>query len=333
MLVLERPIVLLALLVTPIVVYLRAVWPRRGGRVVFPIAVWGGAGLPVLVSGRRIVLALCDLLVWLAWLALLLAAALPVRTERERVVLSRGVDMVVVLDQSASMAAEDFVPGTRFEAAQQALTRFVAQRPHDAIGFVGFSAEAALHVPPTLDHDQVVAALRQAQLLQFGDGTAIGMGLALATLHLQHSSAAERVIVLLTDGVNNAGSVIPADAARAAAELGIRVYTIGLGTPSEAAIEVTDPSSGRLYRGRVVDSFDPAALQQIATATGGAYFASASLGSLQSVLDAISGAQTVERRLWVRVRRRPRHSGLIGFALMALALQLVVRHAVVRVVT
>ena len=333
MLVLERPIVLVALLVTPIVVYVCAIWPLRGGRIAFPMTVWGGEGLRIPVSGRRVVLAFCDGLLWVAWLCLLLAAAQPVRTERERVALSRGADMIVVLDQSASMAAEDFVPGTRFEAAQQAVARFVAQRPHDAIGLVGFSAEAALHAPPTLDHDQVIAALRSAQLLQFGDGTAIGMGLALAALHLQNSSADERIIILLTDGVNNAGSVAPADAARAAAELGIRVYPVGLGTRSEATIEVTDPDSGRLYRGRVVDSFDSIALQQIAAVTGGAYFASSSLGSLQSVLDAISGARTVERRLWVRVRRRPRHAALIGMALVALSVQFVIRHTIVRGVT
>ena len=333
MLVLERPIVLAALLVTPIVVYVRLIRRRRGGRIAFPITVWGGEGLRSLVSGRRVVLALCDGLLWVAWLCLLIAAARPVRIERERVTLARGIDMIIVLDQSASMAAEDFVPGTRFEAAQRAVARFVAQRPYDAIGLVGFSAEAALHAPPTLDHDQLLAALRSARLLQFGDGTAIGMGLALAVLHLQNSSADERVIVLLTDGVNNAGSVAPEDAARAALELGIRIYPVGLGTGANAAIEVTDPNSRRLYRGRVVDSFDSATLQRIAAITGGAYFASSSLGSLQSVLDAISGVQTVERRLWVRVRRRPRHAALIALACLALGVQFVVRHAIVRVVT
>jgi len=274
---------------------------------------------------RRILIRMGALLFWSAWVLLIVALAGPTRTERERIYLSRGADIVLVLDQSASMAAQDFQPTNRFETARAVIRRFITRRVNDHVGLVGFSAEAALRVPPTRNYDHLITSLEDMALMELGDGTAIGMGLALATLHLQGSEAEKQAIVLLTDGVNNAGEISPEAAAEVAGRQGVRIYAIGVGSGQEARIEVRDPEDGQLYRGTVRDSYDEATLQRIAELSGGTYFSAGSSGTLEAIFNAIGTAEDTERRVRVQVRRYPQHRRLIILAVFFLAADLFLR--------
>jgi Ca-activated chloride channel family protein len=209
------------------------------------------------------------------------------------------------------------------------IRRFVEQRPNDHIGLVGFSAEAALRVPPTLNYDHLLQSLDSMQLMELGDGTAIGMGLALASLHMQSSSAEDQVIVLLTDGVNNAGEISPEAAAEVAGQAGVRIYAIGVGSGQEARIEVRDPETGQLYRGTVRDSYDRTTLERIAELSGGSYFTAGSAGTLEAIFNAIGTAENTERRGQIRVIREPHHRRLILWALAFLIADALVRRTLV----
>lgn len=327
--VLERPAYLLLFLVMPVLVYMRHISVERGGRLPLPFTMWDGPRFRPPITGRGMVLRLSALLFWSAFVLLVVALAGPTRTTRERILLSRGVDIVIVLDQSASMGAQDFRPVNRFETARSVIQRFVDQRTHDHIGLVGFSAEAALRVPPTLNHTHVLEELAGMQLMELGDGTAIGMGLALAALHLRGSDAEEQAIILITDGVNNAGEISPAAAAEVAGEVGIRIYAIGVGSGQEARIEVRDPETGQLYRGTVRDSYDEETLERIAELSGGSYFAAGSAGTLETIFDAIGSAESTERRTRVQVRRQPQHQLLLIIAALLLLVDVLLRRVVV----
>ena len=323
--VLDRPVYLLFLLVLPVLFYLRHVHRWRGGRLPVPISVYDGAAFRPPLTFRVVMVRLSAVMFWLAMVLMIVALAGPTRTTRERVYLSRGIDIMLVVDQSASMAAQDFQPVNRFETARSVIRRFVEQRPNDHIGLVGFSAEAALRVPPTLNYDQLLQSLDGMQLMELGDGTAIGMGLALASLHLRGSTAEDKVIVLLTDGVNNAGEISPEAAAEVAGQSGIRIYAIGVGSGQEARIEVRDPETGQLYRGTVRDSYDQTTLERIAELSGGSYFTAGSAGTLEAIFDAIGTAENTERRVQIRVIRRPQHRIILMWALGLLVAEAILR--------
>jgi Ca-activated chloride channel homolog len=323
--ILERPGILILLVFLPPLMYLRHFWPQRGGRVRFPVSLWGGEGFRGPLTVRIVGVKISAVIFWSAWVLLILAAAGPTRTERERIYLSRGADIMLVIDQSASMAAQDFQPVNRFETARAVIRRFVDQRLNDHIGLVGFSAEAALRVPPTLHHRHVLDSLDSMVIMELGDGTAVGMGLALATLHLQGSQAENKAIVLLTDGVNNSGEISPEAAAEVAGRQGVRIYAIGVGSGQEAAIEVRNPEDGQLYRGTVRESYDEETLTRIAELSGGTYFSAGSAGTLEAIFNAIGTAEDTERRVRVQVRRFPYHRRLLLMAIALLLADLVLR--------
>ncbi len=314
----DRPVILFLLLAVPVLVYLRHFWRGRGGTLSFPFEVWGSRGFvpPPTVTG--LLVSISAVLFWTGVVVLILALAGPQRITRERSYLTRGVDIVFALDQSPTMAARDFQPENRFEAARDVVRRFVELRENDPIGLVGFGAEASLRVPPTIDYEHLLSVLGRMQILEMGDGTAIGMGLAVAALHLESSDAPRKAIVLLTDGINNAGEIQPTTAARAARSLGIEIYVVGIGSGEEVRIEVRDPESGGVLRGTVRDGFDESALRSIAEAGGGRYYYAGSNTALQGVFDAIDTIERVEQRSLLRVVRPPYDQlfVLIGLALV-----------------
>ena len=189
---------------------------------------------------------------------------------------------------------------------------------------VTFGSEAVLRCPPTTDTDWLVERLDDLRLRDLGDETAIGMGLALATLHLADSTAPEKIILLLTDGDDNAGEIRPDTAARLAAERGIRIYSIGIGSEGENPIELVDPVSGELTRGTIVTRFDEESLRELAELSGGGYWRAASPGALETVFQAINALETVERRVSVRVDRHALHRPfiIVGALLVAAAYML-----------
>lgn len=326
----EEPAFLILLALLPPLVWLRHFWRGRGGRVPLPIATYPSGQYRSPFHFSKALQALSGLLFWLAAAVLIVALAGPARVTRERVYLTRGMDIMVVLDESPSMAAEDFLPLNRFETAQRVIRSFVESRENDAIGLVSFAGEAALRVPPTLDYDQLLNRLEELRIMELGDGTAIGMGLAVAALHLSQSQGSEKVIILITDGVNNAGDVRPETAAQVAGELGIKIYAIGIGTDEEVPVEFSDPETGETFRGTVRGGYDPQSLLAIAERSGGSYFSAGTPGTLENVFRAIDSTERVENRVRTRVVSDPFHRELILLALAMVGAHIFLRVALLR---
>ncbi|WP_455383296.1 VWA domain-containing protein [Salinispira pacifica] len=300
--ILENPSALLLLLLVPPAIYLRHFWRRRGGKLRFPFHVWRGAGFSPLHRGLSFSNGLAVLSFWFGVCVLITAMAGPATVKRERIYLNRGIDIMVVLDQSPSMAAQDITPGNRFEAAKEMVKAFIASRENDPVGLVGFGSQAVLRMPPTLDYRAVEGAIDSMHVMDLGDGTAIGLGLSVAILHLEDSSAQQKIIILLTDGENNDGEILPATAAQIARQKGIRIFTIGIGRSDPAPLEYTDPATGKTYRGTYKGGFDESGLRQIADISNGAYFYAGSKGTLAAVFRNIDSLATVERRVRIQVR-------------------------------
>jgi Ca-activated chloride channel family protein len=233
-----------------------------------------------------------------ALLGCVLALAHPYGRGGERRETRDGIDIVLAFDISSSMLAEDFQPQNRLEVARAKVKEFVTLRESDRIGVVSFSGEALTQVPLTADHALVLAAIDQLQPGQLEDGTAIGTAIATASNRLRASSSRSRVLVLLTDGVNNRGQVDPRTAARAAAAFGIRIYAIGVGTEGMAPVPVGRGLFGLRYETQRVE-IDDALLTEVATATGGRYFRAkdaAALARITREIDRLEKTPTLARR-------------------------------------
>jgi Ca-activated chloride channel family protein len=228
---------------------------------------------------------------------LVLALARPQTGAARIEVKSEGIDIVLALDISGSMRAEDFKPN-RLAVVKRVAREFVAGRSGDRIGLVVFAGGAYTQCPLTLDYGVLESLLDQIEFGQVPDGTAIGMALATATNRLRETEGESKVVILLTDGQNNAGEIDPITAAEAAHALGVRVYTIGAGTNGPARMPVDDAVLGRRYV--TIDvSVDEETLQKIADLTGGQFFRATSSEALQSIYEEIdrmerTDAETVE---------------------------------------
>ncbi|HTM57615.1 MAG TPA: VWA domain-containing protein [Candidatus Udaeobacter sp.] len=282
----ENPWAFALLLLVPLAVYLGR---RRLSR---PAAVlWGRTPASPPSPGLLFIRAL-GLLPWVALALAVLAAARPQRGISQSETESRGVDIVLVIDISPSMAAQDFRPLNRLNVARETAREFVRQRPHDRIGLVGFAATAFTQCPLTLDHGALIELLDQLTFGLAEDGTAIGMGLATAAAGLRHSKTPSKVIVLLTDGENNRGSIDPITGAELARAYGIRVHTILVGRGGVVPVPVDDPLLGQRIEMVRMD-VDETSLREIAARTGGRFFRatdSAALAHIYSEIDRMERA-------------------------------------------
>lgn len=221
----------------------------------------------------------------IAALALLIIALARPQTElSEESVYAEGIDICVVLDVSGSMLAKDFEPN-RLEAAKVITREFISGRDNDRIGLVIFAKEAFTQCPLTVDHNAVVSLLDEIQSGFLEDGTAIGNALASGVNRLKDSESKSKVIILLTDGVNNAGEIDPNSAAEIAGQFGVRVYTVGVGTMGEAPYDIPGPFG--MQRQMVPVEIDEPLLQKIATGTGGKYFRATDNQKLESIYQEI----------------------------------------------
>lgn len=320
----DFPAGLLAILVVPALLYFAHLRRGRGGRLSFNVSYWGADSFRFRRTGRVVLLVLARGLFWLGFAALALALAGPVLIQKSRVFLSKGLDIIVALDASPSMSARDVGEASRFEAAQAVIRDFVAGRENDAIGLVTFGQDASLRVPPTLDTAFLDQELAAARVMDHGDGTAIGTGVGLAALHLERSRAGQKVIILLTDGDNNAGEISPQQAAEAAARLGIRIYAIGIGTEGETILEYTDPQSGRQLRGVYQGRLNEELLRGLAAVTNGRYFRSGTLGVLSTVFAEIDALEHTDQEVTVFVERKARHRPFIAAGLVLVLVGLAV---------
>jgi len=323
-----HPGFLLLLAVVPPLVYLRHFWPGRGGRLSFSFTIWQKEVFRPAIHLTRFLIATGNVAFWTGIILLILALAGPELVKKEKIYLTRGIDIMFVLDESPSMAARDFAPGNRFEAARSVIKDFVEARDHDPVGLVSFGKDAVLRVPPTLDYPFFLSTLDSLKMMELGNGTAIGMGIAVAVLHLVHSSAREKVIILLTDGENNAGEITPLTSAAIAASLGIKIYTIGIGTNGDVPLEYTDPESERTFRGVYRGVYDKDLLSTIAGTTGGRFFPATSPGVLKNIISSINSVERIEKRSRIKIETRPVHREIILLGFLLVMYNFIVRKGI-----
>jgi Ca-activated chloride channel family protein len=313
MLAFERPLLLLCLAFVPVLAWLLR-WTRRRG-VSLTTRVRHGPAFAVAPLLPRLARLLAAALFWLGLVACIVAAAGPARVSRRILYLSRGNEILFVLDVSPSMAASDFQP-SRLDAAKRIIDRFLDGRRNETVGLVAFGAEAALICPPTLDYQVLRRRLEGLQPGQFGDGTALGAGIATALAHSSGSGAPRKYVILLTDGENNAGSMSPSLAVSFAARRSVAVSVIGVGSRGEVPLSYVDPSTGLRRTGNYRSEFDQVALESLARAGGGRYYAAESAEALGSAFASISD----DSASLARTRSTSQEESLVGIVLtMALA--------------
>ncbi len=241
----------------------------------------------------------------LAVLLLVVAMARPQQGIAEEEISTQGVDIIIALDASGSMAAEDFAPRNRLYVAKLVAGKFVEGLRHDRVGLVVFAGKALTRCPLTLDYEVVLDILRAVDLGAIEDGTAIGSALAASLNRLRDSAAKSKVIILVTDGVNNRGEIQPLDAAGIAQALGVKIYTIGIGSRGSARVPVQDPSYGTVYVNTPVE-IDESSLTKIAEITGGLYYRATDRPELERIFDEIGTLEKtrIQVRTYTRYRER-----------------------------
>lgn len=233
------------------------------------------------------------LLRYLGYAALILALARPQQSLKEEIVRADGIDIFLVMDLSSSMLAKDFDPD-RLEVSKRVATEFIGKRTYDRIGLAVFSGESFTQSPLTTDHAVVKQLLAGLKCGLLKDGTAIGMGLAAGVNRLKDSEAKSKVVILLTDGVNNSGYIKPLTAAEIAVEFGVKVYTIGVGSTGEALAPVSVRDDGRYLFGMTRVEIDEGLLREIAQMTGGRYFRATSARDLEEIYNVIDSLEKTE---------------------------------------
>ena len=243
-----------------------------------------------LPGGKRSKLSFQSFFDWVkigALILIILAAARPQAGQKERNILTEGYDIMLALDISGSMKAEDFKPKNRLNVAKDTINNFIKGRKSDRIGLVVFAGESFTQSPLTLDYSMLLEAVRTVKFDMVDDGTAIGMAIANAVDRLRYSRAKSKIIILLTDGVNNAGNIDPITAAKLAQAFGIKIYTIGVGTKGKAPFPYEDPIFGKRYAFLPVD-IDETTLTKVAQITGGKYFRATDAQTLSSIYATIN---------------------------------------------
>ncbi|MGO8995248.1 MAG: VWA domain-containing protein [Polyangiaceae bacterium] len=240
---------------------------------------------------------------WLGAALLIVALSRPSIEHRNAQVQASGVDIMLGIDVSGSMQARDMagasgasVPMSRLDAAKEVVGRFVQDRPNDRIGLVAFAGEPFLASPLTLDHDWVLQNLARLDSGQLSDGTAIGSAIASGVRRLDAQGAKSKILIVLTDGQNNAGKIQPRVAAEAAKALGVKIYTIGVGSAGEALVPVTDDHGRQQLVAARVD-VDEAGMKQVAEATGGTFYRATDTQSLRDVYADIDRLEKTTRTL------------------------------------
>ncbi len=244
-------------------------------------------------------------------------------------VTTEGIAIVLAVDVSSSMLAEDFAPSNRLDVAKEQSVRFVGGRRNDRIGLVSFAAEALTKVPVTLDYAVLERAVHELRVGELEDGTAIGTAIATASNRLRRVPGTSKVIVLLTDGENNRGRIDPRTAAEAAATLGIRIYTIGVGTEGEARMPIGRGVGGTIRYQTLPVKIDEELLREIAVSTGGRYFRATDESALSRIFRQIDVLETTEVQVtrYTQFEEAYRTPLLVGLA--ALSLELIIAATVV----
>lgn len=292
------------------------VWREKGHRPVLVISSLSRFappehGLRVRMRHLLFVLELCVLSLWIV------ALARPQAGSQVRKIDVNALDIMLALDISGSMQALDFQPNNRLFVAKQVLREFIEGRKEDRLGLVCFARDAYTECPLTFDYDILIQFLEQIDFGDIPDGTAIGMGLAGSAHRLRDSQAKSKVVVLLTDGVNNRGEIDPLTAAQLCQTLGIKVYTVGVGKRGMVKFPVDDPVFGRRFVTRESE-IDEATLAQIARLTGGRYYRATDAEMLAGIYREISQLETTPVEVEQSIRYEDLYYWPLGLGIMLL---------------
>jgi Ca-activated chloride channel family protein len=256
--------------------------------------------------------------------ALVVAMARPQSSSSWQDVSTEGIDIVLALDISGSMLAEDFEPN-RLEAAKIVAQDFIEGRPNDRIGLVVYSGESFTQCPLTTDHSVLKNLFMQIKNGMIEDGTAIGLGLANAVTRLKDSDAKSKVVILLTDGINNRGSIPPITAAEIAKAFDVRVYTIGMGTYGTAPMPFQHPYGGTHYQ-NVEVKIDENTLTEIASLTGGKYFRATDNEKLSEIYSEIDQLEKSKIEVTEYRKKKEEYTPWLVIALSLLGLEFLLRN-------
>nr|WP_297913008.1 VWA domain-containing protein [uncultured Allomuricauda sp.] len=264
----------------------------------------------------------------LALAAIITALARP-QTEdiSTRTKTTKGIDIVMAIDVSSSMLARDLKPN-RLSALKEVAADFIKKRPNDRIGLVGYAGESYTKTPITSDKSIVLNALREIRYGELEDGTAIGMGLATSVNRLKESKAISKVIILLTDGVNNSGFIEPKTASDLAVEFGIKTYTIGLGTNGNALSPIAINRDGSFRYGMRQVEIDEKLLKEIASVTGGKYFRATDNEKLEEIYDEINKLEKTEIEEFKYYKYEEKYRPLIFLAGVLLLMEWGLRNSI-----
>jgi Ca-activated chloride channel family protein len=313
-----HPWLLLGLLLVPLFL----LWRRRRKPATLPLpALEDVAGMPRTLRAR--LSAVPDVLRIAAVCLLVVALARPQSGAREIQVVSEGIDIMLAIDVSGSMKAEDFRPNNRLHVAKEVAKQFVSGRTGDRIGLVVFAARSFTQCPLTTDYPVLLGLIDRVDFGMIEDGTAVGLALANATNRLKGSPGKSKVVILLTDGRNNAGNIDPLTAADVARAMGVRVYTIGAGVEGEALYPVDDPVFGRRYV-RMPSEVDEKTLREIAKRTGGLYFRATDAQALAQIYQKIGDLEKsrIETREYVQYSELGAYLAIPALALVVLEIVL-----------
>ena len=253
--------------------------------------------------------------------AAIFALARPRSSGKVETITTQGINIILAVDISSSMLAQDFRPQNRIEVAKDRVKQFIAARKSDRIGVVAFSGEALTQVPLTTDYPVAIQAVNNLQAGQLEDGTAIGTAIATSANRLRDAPGKSRVLILLTDGVNNRGTIDPMTAAQAAAVYSVKIYTIGVGTEGMAPVPVGRGLFGLKFEMQPVQ-LDEVLLDRIARLTGGRYFRARDAAALTRIYDQINTLERVPVQSRTYVRNVEQYRWPLALAILALLLEL-----------
>jgi len=258
---------------------------------------------------------------------IIIILARPQSTNRWENVTTEGIDIIIALDISSSMLAQDLQPN-RLDASKDVAIEFISGRAYDRMGLVVYSGESFTQCPLTTDHAVLINLFQDIESGMIEDGTAIGMGLATAVARLKDSRALSKVVILLTDGVNNMGSIAPVTAADIASSFGIRVYTIGVGTNGMAPVPVQTPYGTRIQNVQV--EIDEEVLMRIADITGGKYFRATNNQKLLEIYQEIDAMEKSKIDVKEYSKKQEEYMSFGLLSLLLLIAEIIGRYLVVR---
>ncbi|MBU1853057.1 MAG: VWA domain-containing protein [Candidatus Omnitrophica bacterium] len=303
------PIFLLLLGIIPLLIwdYLRSLKSRQAGITFSDVSIVKNIRPGFRVKARHLPVILRGVAIFI----FILAMARPQSGQELEEIITEGIDIVLTLDTSGSMKAEDFKPQNRLGAAKEVISQFIESRRNDRIGLVVFARYSFTQCPLTLDYGILLDLLEEIDIGIIEDGTAIGTAIANSVNRLRDSESKSKVIILLTDGINNAGKIDPLTAAKTAKALGIKIYTIGAGKPGGALYPVQDPIFGKRYV-RMDTEIDEVLLENIAEETGGMYFRAKDEKGLKNIYETIGELEKTE----IETKEYANYTELAGYFIL-----------------